>query len=377
MTLKLGYKASAEQFAPRRLLDFSVAAEQAGFDSVFVSDHFQPWRHTDGHAPSALAWLGALGASTQRIVMGTSVLTPTFRYHPSVVAQVFGTLGSLFPGRLILGVGTGEGLNEVPSTGMVWPEMKERFARLREAISLIRKLWAEDHVTFEGEYYKTQNATIYDKPGAPLPIYVAGAGPQIAKYAGRMGDGFICTSGKKWDLYTETLLPNVAEGLGLSSKPKPDFDRMIEMKVSFDTDKQRALEDTRIWAALALTPEEKMTVHDPKEMERLADALPIERAASRWIVSSDPEEHIEKIKPYIDMGFRHLVFHAPGNDQARFLKTLRGTGAADAAPALRVGLDASTLRHGRACSGHLPANGRSADGDDVTWEMGWSLKRPP
>ena len=195
MTLKLGYKASAEQFAPRQLLDFSVAAEQAGFDSVFVSDHFQPWKHTDGHAPSALAWLGALGASTQRIVMGTSVLTPTFRYHPSVVAQVFGTLGSLFPGRVILGVGTGEGLNEVPSTGMVWPEMKERFARLREAISLIRKLWAEDHVTFAGEYYRTQNATIYDKPGAFLPIYVAGAGPQIAKYAGRMGDGFICTSG--------------------------------------------------------------------------------------------------------------------------------------------------------------------------------------
>jgi coenzyme F420-dependent glucose-6-phosphate dehydrogenase len=92
------------------------------------------------------------------------------------------------------------------------------------------------------------------------------------------------------------------------------------MKVSFDTNKQRALEDTRIWAALALTPEEKMRVHDPKEMERLADALPVERAASRWIVSSDPEEHIEKIKPYIDMGFRHLVFHAPGNDQARFLK---------------------------------------------------------
>jgi coenzyme F420-dependent glucose-6-phosphate dehydrogenase len=95
---------------------------------------------------------------------------------------------------------------------------------------------------------------------------------------------------------------------------------MIEMKVSFDTDKQRALDDTRIWAALALTPEEKMTVHDPREMERLADALPIERAASRWIVSSDPDEHIEKIKPYIDMGFRHLVFHAPGNDQGRFLK---------------------------------------------------------
>jgi len=318
--LKLGYKASAEQFAPRSLLDFSVEAERNGFDSVFISDHFQPWKHTDGHAPSVFPWLGALGASTQRIVMGTSVLTPTFRYHPSVVAQVFGTLGSMFPGRVILGVGTGEGLNEVPSTGMKWPETKERFARLREALTLIRRLWTEDRLSFEGEYYRTDKATIYDKPKTPVPIYVAGAGPQVAKYAGRMTDGFICTSGKSRDLYTKTLLPNVEEGLALASKPKPNYDRMIEMKVSFDTEPARALNDTRHWAALALTPEEKVSVEDPVEMERLADALPIERAASRWIVSTDPDEHIEKIRPYIEMGFRHLVFHAPGPDQARFLK---------------------------------------------------------
>jgi coenzyme F420-dependent glucose-6-phosphate dehydrogenase len=318
--LKLGYKASAEQFGPRDLLEFSCLAEQTGFDSVFVSDHFQPWKHTDGHAPSALAWLGALGARTQRIVMGTSVLTPTFRYHPSVVAQVFGTLGALFPGRVILGVGTGESLNEVPAIGIKWPETRERFARMREAIQLIRRLWREECVSFEGEYYRTENATIYDKPEKAVPIYVAAAGPAVAKYAGRSGDGFICTSGKKWDLYTETLLPNVAEGIKLASAPKPDYDRMIEMKVSFDTDRERARQDTRHWAALALTPEEKVSVEDPREMEKLSAALPVERAESRWIVSSDPDEHIEKIAPYVDLGFRHLVFHAPGPDQARFLK---------------------------------------------------------
>ncbi len=318
--LKLGYKASAEQFGPTALLDFSTLAEQVGFDSVFVSDHFQPWKHTDGHAPSALAWLGALGARTQRAVIGTSVLTPTFRYHPSVVAQVFGTLGAMFPGRVVLGVGTGESLNEVPAIGMKWPETKERFARLREAISLIRRLWREDHVSFEGEYYRTEKATIYDKPGKPVPIYVAAAGPAVAKYAGRGGDGFICTSGKKWDLYTETLLPNVAEGIKAASAPKPDYDRMIEMKVSFDTDRERARQDTRHWAALALSPEEKMSVEDPREMEKLSAALPVERAESRWIVSTDPEEHVEKIRPYVELGFRHLVFHAPGPNQARFLK---------------------------------------------------------
>jgi coenzyme F420-dependent glucose-6-phosphate dehydrogenase len=318
--LKLGYKASAEQFAPGPLLDFSVLAEQSGFDSVFVSDHFQPWKHTDGHAPSALVWLGALGARTQRIAIGTSVLTPTFRYHPSVVAQAFGTLGSMFPGRVILGIGTGESLNEVPSTGMDWPDFKERFARLREAVTLIRRLWSEERLSFEGQYYRTQDATIYDRPAQPVPIYVAAAGALVAKYAGRQGDGFICTSGKATALYTETLLPNVADGLKASGRDDAGYDRLIEMKVSFDTDLDRAMQDTRHWAALALTPEEKVSVHNPMEMERLSAALPVERAASRWIVSSDPDEHVEKIRPYVELGFRHLVFHAPGPDQARFLK---------------------------------------------------------
>lgn len=320
MVLKLGYKASAEQFDARRLLDYAVLAERCGFDSVFVSDHFQPWRHTGGHAPSAIAWLGALGASTSKVVMGTSVLTPTFRHHPSMVAQAFGTLGQLFPGRVVLGVGSGESLNEVPATGAPWPEMKERFARLREAVKLIQQLWTEERVSFEGEYYKTARATIYDRPSPPVPIYIAGAGPMVAKFAGRVGDGFICTSGKAMELYTETLLPNVAAGLEAANRSADTYIRMIEMKVSFDTDRARAMEDTRLWAALALSPEEKMSVEDPLEMEKLADALPVERASKRWIVSDDPNEHVEKIGAYIALGFRHLVFHAPGEDQARFLR---------------------------------------------------------
>ena len=318
--IKLGYKASAEQFGPRELLRFSCLAEEVGFDSVFISDHFQPWRHTGGHAPSSFAWLGAAGALTSRILLGTSVLAPTLRHHPSLVAQAFGTLGAMFPERLILGVGTGESLNEVPATGLHWPEMKERFARLREAIELIRRLWSEERVSFQGEYYRTENATIYDRPAEMIPIYVAAAGPMVAKYAGRAGDGFICTSGKTRALYTEQLLPNVDAGIKASGKPKDDFERMIEMKVSFDTDATRALNDTRYWAALALSPEEKVSVEDPLEMEKLADALPIERASKRWIVSSDPDDHIENIRPYIELGFRHLVFHAPGPDQERFLR---------------------------------------------------------
>ena len=288
--LKIGYKASAEQFGPRDLLNYAVLAEEHGFDSVMVSDHFQPWRHTGGHAPYSFSWMGALGERTSRIMMGTSVVTPTFRYHPSIIAQALGTLGSLNPGRVMLGVGTGESLNEVPAIGIEWPEFKERYARLRESVRLMRQLWTEDRVNFEGEYYRTEQATIYDRPDEPIPVYVAAAGPMVARYAGRVGDGYITTSGKAPELYTEKLVPSVKEGIEKAERNPKDVDMMLEVKVSFDTDKTKAMDDTRHWAALALKPEEKMGVEDPMEMEKLADALPAERAASRWIVSDDPEE---------------------------------------------------------------------------------------
>lgn len=318
--LKLGWKASAEQFGPRELLEFAVIAEEAGFDSVVVSDHFQPWRHTGGHSPFSFAWMAAVAERTKRVEIGTSVVTPTFRYHPSIVAQAMGTIACLAPGRVFLGIGTGESLNEIPATGGEWPEFKERFARLRESVQLMKQLWTEDRVTFEGEYYQTEKATIYDKPEDPIPLYIAAGGPLVARYAGRAGDGFICTSGKGDELYRDKLVPAVKEGAEKAGKDPNSVEMTIEMKVSYDHDLDRAMEDTTHWAALALSSDEKTGVEDPIEMERLADALPVERAASRWIVSNDPDEQVERVKHYIDLGFTHLIFHAPGPDQERFLR---------------------------------------------------------
>jgi coenzyme F420-dependent glucose-6-phosphate dehydrogenase len=335
--LKLGYKASAEQFAPRELVEIAVSAEAHGFESVAVSDHFQPWRHTGGHAPFSLAWMAAVGERTSTIQIGTSVLTPTFRYNPAVLAQAFATLGCLYPGRIMLGVGTGEALNEI-ATGFRgageqdWPEFKERYARLREAVELMRLLWSEEKVSYRGEYYSTHDASIYDRPDGGIPIYIAAGGPLVAGYAGRAGDGFICTSGKGMELYTEKLLPAVAAGAEKAGRDSESIDRMIEIKLSYDTDPTLALENTRFWAPLSLSKEQKHDITDPTEMEQAADALPIEQIASRWIVGSDPDETADQIGAYIDAGFNHLVFHAPGHDQARFLSAFER----DLAPRLRA-----------------------------------------
>jgi len=328
--LKLGYKASAEQFAPRELLDFSVEAERQGLEIIGVSDHFQPFRHTGGHGPAALPWLGALGERTERALLGTSVLTPTLRYHPSVIAHAFATLACLNPGRIFLGVGTGESMNETPATGAEWPGAKERRLRLAESIELMRRLWTEERVTFEGEYYRTIKATVYDRPDEPVPIFIAASGPLAAKLAGRAGEGFIVTSGKKPELYDE-LIAALEEGARDAGRDPAKIVRMIEVKVSYDHDLDYAHEACSYWAPLALSPEQKRDVDDPIEMERLADEN-VHLAPTRFIVSSDPEEVVERIGDYVALGFDHLVFHAPGEDQTRFLEQF----ATDVVPLLRA-----------------------------------------
>ncbi len=322
--LRVGWKASAEQFAPGELAAYAVRAEALGFDSVTISDHFQPWRLQGGHAPNAIAWLGYVAARTERVLLGTSVLTPTFRYNPAVVAQTFATLACLAPGRLMLGVGTGEALNEVAAgsvRGGAWPPFKERFGRLREAVDLMRRLWTEEAVSFDGEYYRTADARIFDRPAEPVPIYVAAGGPLVARYAGRVGDGFICTSGKARSLYAEELLPAVVEGRAKGTRSGAPFDRMIEMKVSWDPDATRARENTRFWAPLSLSAEQKHSLARPADLEAAADGLSLEEVVRRWIVASRPEEVVEAVRAYTDLGFDHVVVHAPGHDQERFLAT--------------------------------------------------------
>lgn len=326
--MRYGYKASAEQFGTKDLLDFTIQADHLGYDLVAVSDHFQPWRHHGGHAPLVFTWLGAAAVSTEHVVLGTSVLTPMLRYHPSVVAQGFATLEKLAPGRVLLGVGSGEAMNETPATGDDFPSGKERRARLREAIELIRALWSDERVSYEGTFYRTNTATIYERPEQPIPIFVAAAGPLAGKLVGRVGDGLIATSGKDSELYTK-VIDGVRQGAEAAGRD-PGLPQQIEVKVSYDRDLETARTNCDWWAALGLPAEVKQNVHDPVELERLADEDPTV-GRKRFIVTDDPDEVVERTRRYVDLGFTDLVFHAPGPDQARFLSSF----ATDVMPKLR------------------------------------------
>lgn len=211
--------------------------------------------------------------------------------------------------------------------------------RLAEAITLIRRLWTEERVDFKGDFYATSRATIYDRPDEPVPIFVAASGPLAAKLAGRVGDGFICTSGKDPELYTQ-LLAKVHEGAAAAQRDASDIRRMIEVKVSYDRDRAYAFDACRWWAALALTPELKEGIEDPIEMERVADQN-ADKAHTRFIVSDDPREVVDRIEPYLELGFQDLVLHAPGEDQSRFMQQF----TSDVMPLLRDRVVARLARH--------------------------------
>jgi coenzyme F420-dependent glucose-6-phosphate dehydrogenase len=172
---------------------------------------------------------------------------------------------------------------------------------------------------------------VYDRPPAPVPVLIAAAGPRAARFVGQVGDGFITTSGKPPELYTDTLLPAVDDGARGTGRDPAALERLLEVKVSYDHDPARAVADCRFWAPLALPAERKQGVDDPLELERLADA-PDVRAESRFIVSGDPQQVAERVAPYVAMGFRHLVFHSPAPDQERFLREF----AAEVLPELRA-----------------------------------------
>ena len=324
----IGYHTASEQFPPSELVEFGVAAEAAGFDGLTVSDHFHPWQENQGHAGHAWLTLAAIGQRTERLTLGTAVTCPSYRLHPSQVAHAFATLGVLYPDRVFLGVGTGEAVNESPTDGG-WGPYRERAGRLVEAIRLIKRLWSEEWVDYDGRYMRVRGAKLYDKPITPTPIYMAASGPRSGAIAGREADGWITDPG------TARRRPEVREAFVEAARAAgkdPDaMPRIVELWVVVG-DREEALADAALWQFLPIF-NEVVGVADPREIQRIAEERSSpERVVDGWLVSPEPDDHIAAIDELVALGTTHVFVHSPQADQRRVIEfygrdvlpTLRG-----------------------------------------------------
>jgi TAT-translocated FGD2 family F420-dependent dehydrogenase len=316
MSAMIGYVAPHEQFPVPLLLETAVLAEQAGFDATWASDHFHPWQDNQGHSGHAWLTLAALTQRTRTLLMGTGVTCLSFRNNPAIVAQAFATLGILAPGRVFLGAGTGEAVNEVPPGGG-WGPYAERAARMVEAITIIRSLWEGEWVSYQGTYHHVVQARIFDKPALPVPIYVAASGPKSARLAGTHGDGLIFagTGEERARLVTAAF----EESARAAGKDPARMPRLTEFFAVLG-DQEAALRCARLWQFNGAI-ESLFGVADPREIRRLAEERTTPQAASRnWVISRDPAVHADALTRLIDQGFTHVFVHSPQEDQARFVE---------------------------------------------------------
>jgi coenzyme F420-dependent glucose-6-phosphate dehydrogenase len=316
--LRLGWKAGTEQYPPDELLEYAVAAEEAGFDAVEASDHFHPWAEA-GQACFVWTWLGAVAAKTKRITLGTGVTCPILRYHPAVVAQAAATLAWLAPKRFFLGVGTGEALNEYSATGQ-WPEYGTRRSQLKEAIELMRALWSGETITHKGDFYQTRKAKLFTRPRESIPLYVSTMVPNSAAFAGKYGDGLITVGGEEPNLYKK-ILENFSSAAKEAGKDPAKTPRMIELAVDYTADEAKAIECRRAyWAGTFVPALFTEKIYTPAMSEQNGSVVGSDTIREAACISANPEEHIKLAQRYIDLGFDHLIFHSAGPDQRAFIE---------------------------------------------------------
>ncbi len=316
--LQLGWKAGPEQYAPTELCDYAVVAEQAGFDTIDVSDHFHPWSEA-GQAAFTWTWLGAAAVRTKQIHLGTGITCPILRYHPSVIAQAAATVSCFAPGRSYLGVGTGEALNEYAATGE-WPGYEERQERLAEAIDLICALWSGEQVSYEGKYYKTRKAKLYTPPAASIPLYVSTMTPNSAAFAGKYGDGLITVGGKQPEMYSQ-LFAQFEKGAKEAGKDPSKMPRLIELNVAYGEDIEGAIqEQLKYWASTYVPALFDQKIYSPAMAQENGEVIGADTVKKTGCFSSNPDDHVKYIQKHIDMGFNVIFLHSAGPDQRAFLE---------------------------------------------------------
>lgn len=316
MRQRIGYVLSSEQFPVSRLVTLARTADLAGFPIAWTSDHFQPWQPNEGHSSFAWATLAAASQVTARLALGTGVTCPIYRYNPAVVAEAFATLGQLAPGRIFLGVGSGEALNEQAS-GAGWGPYEERAARLAEALTIIRELWKGDTVNYAGQFWTLEAARLYDLPSHPVPLYVAANGPHSARLAGQFGDGWITTAKCLQDPECKEAFE---EGARAAGKDPAQLEIILETFAVLGT-RDEALKGAELWRFIKKPwAPGYLDNPDPADIQRRAEAeITLEEVIADWLVGGQPE-HVEGLQKLFDLGATTVFAHSPQPDQAAFIE---------------------------------------------------------
>jgi len=301
--MKIGYFLSCEEYSPAQLIDQARAAEAAGFESLWISDHFHPWNDEQGQSPFVWSMIGAVSQVTS-LPITTAVTCPTTRVHPAIVAQAAATSAVLTDDRFVLGVGSGEALNE-HVTGARWPDVSVRLAMLEESVEVMRELWTGDFVDHHGPHYTVENARIYTRPDTPPPVYVSGFGPKAAELAGRIGDGYITTSPDK-DLI------NRFRDAGGGDKPV-----QAGYKVCWSTDDDAAVDTAhRLWSNSGLPGELAQILPSPKHFEQASQLVPRDSTRDSIAYGADVDRHVDAFRPYADAGIDVIHISQMGAGEA-------------------------------------------------------------
>jgi G6PDH family F420-dependent oxidoreductase len=305
-TVKLGYFLSCEEWGPNELVELAVKAKTAGFEGLWISDHYHPWNDEQGHSPFVWSVIGAIAHGAPGMKVTTAVTCPTVRIHPAVIAQAAATSAILLDGNFCLGLGSGEALNE-HILGDRWPTADERLEMLEEAIEVIRLLWQGGFRDHHGHHYRVENARIYDLPEQPPPILISGFGPKSIALAGRVGDGFATVEADA-DAVRE-FRANGGEG------------KLVQggMKACWAQDERRARETAyRLWPNEALPGELAQVLPTTRHFEQASELVTPEQVAGQVPCGPDVERHVEFINAYAEAGFDELYVQQIGPEQDEF-----------------------------------------------------------
>lgn len=307
MVVQLGYALSSEEHSPTDLVRYAQRAEEVGFGFAMISDHFHPWIDRQGQSPFVWSVIGAVAHATERLRLGTGVTCPMIRMHPAIVAQAASTAAAMMPGRFILGLGTGENLNE-HILGDRWPPGSVRLEMLEEAIEVITKLWEGEQTTHHGRYYTVEGARIYTLPEEPPLILVAAKGKKATELAARNG-GLIGTAPDP------ELLRRFDEAGGID---KPRYGMIHVCWAEDDASARRIAREW--WPNGPLTGELSVELPLPRHFEQAAEMIDEEDVARSFTCSADPEKHLHAIDAYVEAGYDHVYVHQVGPDQEGFFR---------------------------------------------------------